>query len=338
QHHGRPVAARQFRQADRVEQRAVQHDSLGAGRQHHGEQGGRDHRDQQAQPIVGRVEQRTGDGDERGQRRRPARLPVPATPPGRGAARPPHGRLVVRCSTQVPFLVRDELCQIFGLRKDRVRVFATRVGGGFGAKQEMLAEDLIALAVLRTGRPVQYEFTRGDEFTAATCRHPMRVAVTAGAGTDGVLTALTVDVLADGGAYGNHSAGVMFHGVGESIGVYRCANKRVDAQAVYTNNIPSGAFRGYGLGQVIFGIESALDDLARALGMDPFEFRRRNVVRPGDAFVGAEVDESDLTFGSYGLDQCIDLAERALLRGGRLWAPRAEGGGGAPPGGGEIRR
>ncbi|WP_280407830.1 molybdopterin cofactor-binding domain-containing protein, partial [Nocardia brasiliensis] len=246
------------------------------------------------------------------------------------------GRLVVRCSTQVPFLVRDELCQIFGLRKDRVRVFATRVGGGFGAKQEMLAEDLIALAVLRTGRPVQYEFTRGDEFTAATCRHPMRVAVTAGAGADGVLTALTVDVLADGGAYGNHSAGVMFHGVGESIGVYRCANKRVDAQAVYTNNIPSGAFRGYGLGQVIFGIESALDDLARALGMDPFEFRRRNVVRPGDAFVGAEVDESDLTFGSYGLDQCIDLAERALLRGAHRGAPRAAGGGGARAGGGGV--
>lgn len=231
------------------------------------------------------------------------------------------GRLVIRCSTQVPFLVRDELCQVFGLRRDQVRVFATRVGGGFGAKQEMLAEDLIALAVLRTGRPVQYEFTRADEFAAATCRHPLRVEVTAGADANGVLTALAVDVLADAGAYGNHSVGVMFHGVGESVGVYRCANKRVDAQAVYTNNIPSGAFRGYGLGQVIFGIESALDDLARELGIDPFEFRRRNVVVPGDEFVGAEVDESDLTFGSYGLDQCIDLAERALLRGNGVHAP-----------------
>ncbi|WP_378734367.1 molybdopterin-dependent oxidoreductase [Nocardia brasiliensis] len=231
------------------------------------------------------------------------------------------GRLVIRCSTQVPFLVRDELCQVFGLPRDRVRVFATRVGGGFGAKQEMLAEDLIALAVLRTGRPVQYEFTRADEFAAATCRHPMRVGVTAGADANGVLTALAVDVLADAGAYGNHSVGVLFHGVGESVGVYRCANKRVDAQAVYTNNIPSGAFRGYGLGQVIFGIESALDDLARELGIDPFEFRRRNVVVPGDEFVGAEVDESDLTFGSYGLDQCIDLAERALLRGNGVRAP-----------------
>lgn len=231
------------------------------------------------------------------------------------------GRLVIRCSTQVPFLVRDELCRLFGLPREQVRVFATRVGGGFGAKQEMLAEDLIALAVLRTGRPVQYEFTRSDEFASATCRHPMRVAVTAGADAQGRLTALAIDVLADAGAYGNHSVGVMFHGVSESVEVYRCPNKRVDAQAVYTNNIPSGAFRGYGLGQVIFGIESALDDLARALGLDPFELRRRNVVVPGDRFVGAEVDEGDLTFGSYGLDQCLDLAEQALRRGSDLPFP-----------------
>lgn len=231
------------------------------------------------------------------------------------------GRLVIRCSTQVPFLVREELCQLFGLPRDRVRVFAARVGGGFGAKQEMLAEDLIALAVLRTGRPVQYEFTRSEEFTAATCRHPMRVEVTAGAAADGTLTALAIEVLADAGAYGNHSAGVLFHGVSESVEIYRCPNKRVDAQAVYTNNVPSGAFRGYGLGQVIFAVESALDELARALEMDPFEFRRRNVVVPGDPFVGAEVDESDLMFGSYGLDRCLTLAQRALLRGNGIQPP-----------------
>ncbi len=231
------------------------------------------------------------------------------------------GRLVVRSSTQVPFLVRDELCHIFGLTRDRVRVFATRVGGGFGAKQEMLVEDLIALAVLRTGHPVQYEFTRSEEFTAAICRHPMRVEVTAGADADGMLTALAVDVLADAGAYGNHSAGVLFHSVGESVAVYRCPNKRVDAQAAYTNNIPSGAFRGYGLGQVIFGVESAIDELARELGIDPFEFRRRNVVVPGDRFTAAEVDEGDLVFGSYGLDQCLDTAQNALRRGNGVTAP-----------------
>lgn len=161
-----------------------------------------------------------------------------------------------------------------------VRVFATRVGGGFGAKQEMLVEDLVALAVLRLGRPVRYEFSRSDEFTMAPCRHPFRVDVTVAADEDGTLTALAVDVLTDAGAYGNHSPGVMFHGCAESVAVYRCANKRIDAQSVYTNNLPSGAFRGYGLGQVIFAIESALDELAQRLGIDPFELRRRNVVRP----------------------------------------------------------
>ncbi len=224
-----------------------------------------------------------------------------------------RGRLVIRTSTQVPFLVRDELSRLFALPRERVRVFAARVGGGFGAKQEMLSEDLVALAVLRTGRPVSYEFTRSDEFTSATCRHPMRVEVTAGADAEGRLTALAVDVLADAGAYGNHSGGVLFHGVNESVALYRCAAKRVDGRAVYTNTVPSGAFRGYGLGQVSFGIESALDELARRIGLDPFEFRRRNVVRPGDALVGGTcAEDDDLAFGSYGLDQCLDLAEKAL--------------------------
>ena len=99
---------------------------------------------------------------------------------------------------------------------------------------------------------------------------------------DGGLTAMKVDVLADTGAYGNHSIGVMFHGCAESISLYRCPVKRVDAEVVYTNNVPSGAFRGYGLGQVILGVESAMDDLALELGIDPFELRRINSVRPGD--------------------------------------------------------
>ncbi|MEV6072739.1 molybdopterin cofactor-binding domain-containing protein [Nocardia sp. NPDC052001] len=231
------------------------------------------------------------------------------------------GRLVLRTSTQVPFLVRDELCRLFGLERSGIRVFATRVGGGFGAKQEMFTEDLVALAVLKTGQPVQYELTRSDEFLT-TCRHPMRVRVTAGADADGLLTALAVDVLADAGAYGNHSAGVLFHGVGESVAIYRCPNKRVDGHAVYTNNVPSGAFRGYGLGQVMFGVESALDELARRIGLDPFEFRRRNLVRAGDELIGgAGHAEPDLTIASYGLDQCLDLAEQALRRGNGVPAP-----------------
>jgi CO/xanthine dehydrogenase Mo-binding subunit len=231
------------------------------------------------------------------------------------------GALVLRSSTQVPFLVRDELCHLFGLARDRVQVFARRVGGGFGAKQEMLSEDIVALAVLRLGRPVRYEFSRADQFTLAPCRHPFRIDVTAAAGADGVLTALAVDVLTDAGAYGNHSVGVMFHGCSESVSLYRCPNKRVDAQAVYTNNLPSGAFRGYGLSQMIFAVESALDELAHQLGIDPFDLRRRNVVVPGDEFIDHSAGHGDLAFGSYGLDQCLDLTQRALSDGNGASAP-----------------
>ncbi|MEV7934130.1 molybdopterin cofactor-binding domain-containing protein [Curtobacterium sp. NPDC089185] len=224
------------------------------------------------------------------------------------------GRLVLRTATQVPFLVRDEVAHVFGLDPSRVRVVAKRVGGGFGGKQEMLTEDLVTLAVLRTGRAVQYEFSRRDEFTIAPTRHPMRVRVRLGADASGRLTAMHVDQTMDTGAYGNHGVGVMFHSVSESVAVYRCPVKRVDAESVYTNNLPSGAFRGYGLGQVVFAIESAMDELARRLGLDPLEFRRRNVVVPGDPLVVTGPDEQDdLRWeGSYGLDQCIDLVEDAL--------------------------
>jgi putative selenate reductase molybdopterin-binding subunit len=229
------------------------------------------------------------------------------------------GRLVVRTSTQVPFLVRDELARLLGRERESVRVHAARVGGGFGSKQELLTEDLTALATLATGRPVQWELTRTESLTATPTRHPMRVSVTAAAGPDGLLTALAIDVLSNAGAYGNHSPGVMFHGCHESMALYRCPNKRVDAEAVYTTTQPSGAFRGYGLGQVQFAIESALDDLARELGIDPFDLRRGTVVRPGDDFI-ASADPADhpddLHFGSDGLPQCLDLAQAALARPG----------------------
>ncbi|MGY1839932.1 MULTISPECIES: molybdopterin-dependent oxidoreductase [unclassified Modestobacter] len=227
------------------------------------------------------------------------------------------GTLVVRTSTQVPFLVRAELARMLGRDPAGVRVVAARVGGGFGGKQELLVEDVVALAALRLAergdrRPVQLELTREEQFTAVPMRHPMRVSVAVGADADGRLTALHVDVLSDTGAYGNHGPGVMYHGVHESVAVYRAPNKRVDAEAVYTNNPPSGAFRGYGLGQVVFAIESALDELARLVGISPFDLRRRNVVVPGDPFVVDGYPNTDLAYGSYGLDQCLDLAEQAL--------------------------
>jgi putative selenate reductase molybdopterin-binding subunit len=230
------------------------------------------------------------------------------------------GRLVIRSSTQTPFLTRRALSRVFGLDPARVRVLTGRVGGGFGGKQEMLTEDLVALAVLRTGRPVKWEFTRAEQFAAATVRHPFTVTVAAGARGDGTLTAMRLRVVADTGAYGNHGPAVMHHSCHESLAVYRCPNVRVDAYAAYTHTVPSGAFRGYGLGQVAFAVESVLDELARRLGVDPVALRERNVVRPGDPLVAPGTHADDLTIASYGLDQCLD-AMRAAAAGPAAPAP-----------------
>ncbi len=227
-------------------------------------------------------------------------------------------RLVLRTSTQVPFLTRRALCRVFGLPAEKVRVVCERVGGGFGGKQEMLTEDIVALAALRLKRPVQLEYTREEQFTAATTRHPFRIKLRAGALSDGTLTALAFDVVTNTGGYGNHAPGVMFHGCGESIAIYRCANKRVDAHAVYTNTVPAGAFRGYGLSQMIFAVESAMDELAIGIGMDPMEFRRRNIIAKGDVMLSTQPEpEEDVILHpeSYGLDQCISLVAEALARG-----------------------
>ena len=230
----------------------------------------------------------------------------------------PDGRLTVRTSTQVPFLTRRALAQVFDLAPDRVRVLCGRVGGGFGGKQEMLVEDVVALATLRTGRPVKLELTRDEQFTATTTRHPIAVAVKLGARRDGTLTAIALRAVSNTGAYGNHAGGVLHHGCGESIAVYNIPAKRVDGYAVYTNTVPAGAFRGYGLSQLIFAVESAIDELARRLGIDPLAMRRRNMIRPGDLMVGTSTDQGDVVYGSYGLDQCLSLVEAALDRGPAL--------------------
>jgi putative selenate reductase molybdopterin-binding subunit len=232
------------------------------------------------------------------------------------------GRLTIRSSTQTPFLTRRALSGLFDLDPAKVRVFCERMGGGFGAKQEMLVEDIVALAVLKTGQPVKLEFTREEQFIAATTRHPMRVRIKAGATRDGRLTAMQMRVISNTGAYGNHGFAVLNHACSESFSVYRCDNKKIDAFAVYTNTVPAGAFRGYGLPQTNFAVESAMDELARKIGMDPIAFRERNVVRPGDPMISTGSDEGhDVEFGSYGLDQCLTLVKDALARGGGLPPP-----------------
>jgi CO/xanthine dehydrogenase Mo-binding subunit len=225
----------------------------------------------------------------------------------------------------VPFLTRDELARIFELPRGKVRVLCQRVGGGFGAKQEMLIEDIVALAALKLRRPVKLEFTREEQFTGATTRHPMRMRVKIGARRDGTLTAIEMRVVSNTGAYGNHGGAVLGHACSDSISVYICPNKKVDGYAVYTNTLPAGAFRGYGLPQTNFAVEQAIDEVARRIGMDPIAFRRRNAVKPDHPPVApSDRPHADVMFGSYGLDQCLDLVEAALRDSAGLKAPGPE--------------
>lgn len=237
------------------------------------------------------------------------------------------GRYTLRSSTQVPFLVRRTLCRIFGLAPEAVRVFAPRVGGGFGSKQEVLTEDLVLLA-LRTlkargiSRPVQLELTRSEALAATTTRHPFQLEVSVGASAQGRLQALQLKVLSDTGAYGNHGPGVMFHSITESMQLYSAPHKQVHAEVVYTNNPPAGAFRGYGLSQTTFAVDSAMDELARRLGEDPLRFKAANIVAPGEVLFGAEHD--DVAADVDGLQQCLQIIGDQLRTGALTAAERSQ--------------
>ncbi len=163
-----------------------------------------------------------------------------------------------------------------------MHVFTGRVGGGFGGKQEMLTEDLCVLATLKTGRPVKWEFTREEQFIGATTRHQMTTEIRLGARSDGTLTAIEVRIVSNTGAYGGHGGETLAAALAGPLAAYHCRNKKADGYAVYTNMVPGGGFRGYGSSQTTFAIESAIDDLAKKLELDPFEMRRRNMIRPDD--------------------------------------------------------
>ena len=233
------------------------------------------------------------------------------------------GRIHVRTSSQAPFITLQKLCHLFRLRSRDLHVFTERVGGGFGGKQEMLSEDLCLLAMLKTGRPVMWEFTREEQFIGASTRHQMTTRVKLGAKKDGTLTAIEIHVVSNTGAYGGHASETLAASLGSPLTLYRCPNKKAGGYAVYTNLVPAGGFRGYGSSQTTFAIECAMDEMAKLLGMDPFAIRRKNMVKPDDWIESVWNDPTDVGFGSYGLDQCLDLVEKRLARGGG--SPKPEG-------------
>jgi len=234
------------------------------------------------------------------------------------------GRIHVRTSSQGPFIVQQKLAHIFGLTANQLHVFTERVGGGFGGKQEMVTEDLCVLAVLKIGRPVKWEFTREEQFIAATTRHQMTTHVKLGAKKDGTLTAIQVRVVSNTGGYGGHGGETLGASLGSPMSAYRCPNKKADGYAVYTNVVPGGGFRGYGASQSTYAIECAIDELGELLGLDRFAIRRKNMIQPTDWIESVWKDPSDVGFGSYGLDQCMDYVEKALAKGNGVAKPDGE--------------
>ena len=233
-------------------------------------------------------------------------------------------RLVVRTSTQVPFHVRRQIAPLLGLPIKRIRVVKPRVGGAFGGKQEVLIEDIAAHLTIATGRPVIYEMTREEEFIGARTRHPMRLRLKTGVKNDGTITANEMYCLSDTGAYGCHALTVagntgqkaMALYVGD--GVYReKPNIRFYSDAVYTNTVPSGAYRGYGVPQGLWAIERQMETICRELDLDPLAFRLKNALRSGELHPfstawnegRAPIPE---TIQTNGLAECVQQGREAI--------------------------
>ncbi len=221
------------------------------------------------------------------------------------------GTLVVRSSTQVPFHCQRLLSELFDVPQEKIHVFKAKMGGGFGNKQEILTEDLCALATLTTGRPVQWEFNRWEEFTATNSRHATVIHLRIGVKQDGTLTAMEMRAIANTGAYGNHGTQVVFLTGSMPLGLYRCANQRFLGRSVYTNTMPAGAFRGYGATQGVFAAECLMDEIAEALHLDPVAYKRQHLIVPSDEILlGA--DHHYHLLGSSGLDRTIEEVVQKL--------------------------
>ena len=226
-------------------------------------------------------------------------------------------RLVVRTSTQVPYHVRRIIAPLIGLPPRRIHVVKPRIGGGFGVKQEVLLEDICSLLTIATDRPVKLEFTRAEEFRSSRSRHPQILRMKTGIKRDGTIIANSMTVLANTGAYGTHSLTVQSNTGSKSLPIYPCQNIRFEAEIVYTNLPPPGAFRGYGVPQGFFALESHMDEVAKRIGMDALEFRRKNWIKVGDEnplakALGEGKEGYTQIIESCGLPECLHIVEERL--------------------------
>ena len=221
-------------------------------------------------------------------------------------------RLVIYSSTQTPFHARRIVSQALEIPMSKIRVIKPRIGGGFGGKQCLHGEFFVAAVTLKTKKPCKLVYTRKEVFESSYSRHPMRIDVTLGATKEGELKALDVKVLSDTGAYGEHALTVFMVAGAKTLPLYNKVEAvRFGGRVVYTNHTPGGAFRGYGAIQGNFAVESTVDQLCEKLGIDPIEFRKKNMIAEGEtspvfAKMGEGTEGTAMNMDSCKLDYCVD--------------------------------
>lgn len=220
------------------------------------------------------------------------------------------GRLNVLSSTQVPFHVRRILGNALDIPSSKVRVIKPRIGGGFGAKQTAVCEIYPAIVTWLTGRPSKIVYTRHESMICASPRHEMEITVRAGADDNGIVKALDVYTLSNSGAYGEHSSTTVGLSGHKSIALYRHTEAyRFAFDVVYTNLQSAGAYRGYGATQGIFAVESAVNELAHQMGMDPVKIRELNMPLEG----GPLPAYGDVPYAtSCTMDRCMARAKEMM--------------------------
>ncbi len=220
-----------------------------------------------------------------------------------------YGRLNVLSSTQIVFHARRILSTALGIPKSKIRVTKPRIGGGFGAKQTLVAEIFPAFVTWKTGKPSKMIFTREESQIASTPRHEMEVTVRVGATKEGIIKAVDLYTLSNTGAYGEHGPTTVGLSGHKSIPLYgKVEAFKFAYDVVYSNVMSAGAYRGYGATQGIFALESAVNELSAKLGIDPVKIREMNMVREGD-IMPAYYNE---TTNSCALDRCLEKAKNMI--------------------------
>jgi xanthine dehydrogenase molybdenum-binding subunit len=212
-----------------------------------------------------------------------------------------NGRYTVYCGGQIPFSDREQIAATLNIPEERVRVINCLIGGGFGGKEDVSVQIHVALLAQATRRPVKMVFSRKESLQVHPKRHATIINLKTGAKKDGTLVAHRAEIYGDGGAYASLSGHVMLRATTHAAGPYEIPNVVVDCYAMYTNNVPSGAFRGFGVTQSTFAMESQMDVLAEALGITPLEIRRRNILAPGKRTLAGQ-----LLTESCGLPQALE--------------------------------